>query len=128
MNPSNYRYTKDHVWISLQGMVATIGITDYAQAQLGNVVFVQLPKAGAQVRRGEAFGSVESVKAVNDLPAPITGEVTRANAALANSPDLVNQDPYGAAWFLEIRITNPAEATELMDANAYAKYVGELAK
>ncbi len=128
MNPVNYRYTKDHEWVSIQGPIATIGITDYGQEQLRDVVFVQLAKIGAQLKAGATFGSIESVKAVNDLFAPVSGEVTEINAALANSPEIVNKDPYEAGWFLKIRLSNPVETSGLMDAQSYEAYTKDLAK
>jgi glycine cleavage system H protein len=128
MNPTDYRYTKEHQWTSLQGPIATIGVTDYAQAQLGDVVSVQLPKVGAQLKAGETFGSIESVKAVNDLFAPASGEVVEVNGALANAPDLVNKDPYGAAWFLKLRLRQPEEIATRMDAKSYESYTQDLAK
>ena len=128
MNPTDYRYTKEHEWLSLQGAIATIGISDYGQEQLGDVVFVQLPKAGTRVKAGEAFGSIESVKAVSELLAPISGEVAETNSALANAPETVNKDPYGAGWLLKLRLSNPEEISALIDSEAYDAYAKELAK
>jgi glycine cleavage system H protein len=128
MNPTDHHYTKDHEWISSQESIATVGVTDYAQEQLGDVVFVELPKVGAQLRAGEAFGSIESVKAVNDLFAPASGEVTEIDEALTNAPELVNKDPYGAGWLLKIRLSKPEEISALMDAASYEAYTGDLAK
>jgi glycine cleavage system H protein len=128
MNPRDYRYTREHEWVALQGSIAIIGITDYGQKQLGDLVFVQLPKVGLQVNAGEAFGSIESVKAVNDLFAPVSGEVTEINGTLANAPDLVNKDPYGEAWFVKLRLTKPEEISALMGAEAYEAYTNNLAK
>jgi len=128
MYPSDYRYTKDHEWIKLDGTVGTIGITEYAQAELGDVVFVELPKAGTQVKSGQSFGTVESVKAVSELFSPVSGEVTETNAALADSPEKINQDPHGAAWLVKVRLADPKEISELMDAAAYQAYIAEKAK
>jgi glycine cleavage system H protein len=126
--PSDYRYTKDHEWIKLDGQVGTIGITDYAQAELGDVVFVELPKAGTQVKAGQSFGTVESVKAVSEIFSPVSGEVVETNAALADSPEKINQDPHGAAWLVKVRLADPKEISGLMDAAAYQAYIAEKAK
>jgi glycine cleavage system H protein len=128
MNPTDYRYTKEHEWVSAQGPIATVGITDYGQKQLGDIVFVQLPKVGMQLKAGEAFGSIESVKAVSDLLAPVSGEVTNVNSKLADAPDVVNKDPYGAAWLLKLRLRQPDETSVLMDAESYEAYTEDLAK
>lgn len=123
--PAQYRYTKDHEWISVANGVATIGITDYAQHELGDVVFVELPKPGAKVEAGQSFGTVESVKAVSEIYAPAAGEVLEANPELNNTPEKINSDPHGAAWLIKVRLANPAEVNSLMDAAAYEKYVAE---
>ena len=128
MYPSDYRYTKDHEWIKLDGQVGTIGITDYAQAELGDVVFVELPKAGTQVKVGQSFGTVESVKAVSEIFSPVSGEVVETNATLADSPEKINQDPHGAAWLVKVRLADPKEISGLMDAAAYQAYIAEKAK
>jgi len=128
MYPSDYRYTKDHEWIKLDGPVGTIGITDYAQAELGDVVFVELPKAGTQVKAGQSFGTVESVKAVSEIFSPVSGEIVETNAALADSPEKINQDPHGAAWLVKVRLADPKEISGLMDAAAYQAYIAEKAK
>ena len=128
MYPSDYRYTKDHEWIKLDGQVGTIGITDYAQAELGDVVFVELPKAGTQVKAGQSFGTVESVKAVSEIFSPVSGEVVETNAALADSPEKINQDPHGAAWLVKVRLADPKEISGLMDAAAYQADIAEKAK
>jgi glycine cleavage system H protein len=123
MYPADYRYTKDHEWIKIDGAIGTIGITDYAQHELGDVVFVELPKLGARVKAGESFGSVESVKAVSDIFAPVSGEVSEINSALADAPEKINQDPHGAAWLIRVKLADPREASSLMDAKAYEAYV-----
>ena len=121
--PTQYRYTKEHEWIDAKNDSATIGITDYAQHELGDVVFVEVPAAGTKVTAGKTFGSVESVKAVSDIYAPVSGEVTEPNAALTNTPDLINTDPHGAGWLIKIKLSNPAEVNSLMDAAAYEAYI-----
>jgi glycine cleavage system H protein len=126
--PTSYRYTKEHEWVDVNGNAATIGITDYAQHALGDVVFVELPKVGAKLETGKSFGSVESVKAVSDIYAPASGEVVEANAALHDKPETINTDPHGAAWLIRIRLSNPAEIAKLMDAKAYEGYIAEKEK
>lgn len=128
MYPTGYRYTKEHEWLNVEGAQATLGITDYAQQELGDVVFVQLPKVGAQVKAGQSFGTVESVKAVSDLFSPVSGEVTEINSALADAPEKINQDPHGAAWLVKIRVADPKETAGLMDAAAYQAYIATQAK
>jgi glycine cleavage system H protein len=121
--PKQYRYTKEHEWINVEGGIATIGITDYAQHELGDVVFVELPKAGTKIETGKSFGTVESVKAVSEIYAPATGEVIEANAELHNTPEKINTDPHGAAWLIKVRLANAAELGGLMDAAAYEAYI-----
>ncbi len=123
--PKNYRYTKEHEWIDVKGDVATIGITDYAQHELGDVVFVELPKIGAKTATGMSFGTVESVKAVSEIYAPAEGEVLEANTTLQNTPEKINTDPHGAAWLIKIKLANPAEISALMDAAAYEAFIAE---
>ena len=123
--PANYRYTKEHEWIEVKGGNATIGITDYAQHELGDVVFVELPKAGAKVEKGKTFGSVESVKAVSEIYAPASGEVIEANGTLHDKPETINTDPHGAAWLIKVKLANAAELDGLMDATAYEKFIAE---
>lgn len=123
--PDNYKYTKEHEWVHLDGNQATIGITDHAQHELGDIVFVDLPKPGAKVTRGQTFGSVESVKAVSDIYAPVSGEVIEANELLSQSPEKLNEDPHGAAWLIKVTISSDAgEVNALMSAADYQKYVG----
>jgi glycine cleavage system H protein len=126
--PTQYRYTKDHEWISAKGDAATIGITDYAQHELGDVVFVELPAAGTKVTAGKTFGSVESVKAVSEIYAPANGEVTESNVELQNKPETINTDPHGAGWLIKVKLANPSELNSLMDAAAYEAYVAEKQK
>ncbi len=128
MYPTSYRYSKEHEWLNVEGAQATLGITEYAQQELGDVVFVQLPKVGAQVKAGQSFGSIESVKAVSDIFSPVSGEVTEINPALADAPEKINQDPHGAAWLVKIRLADPKETAGLMDAAAYEAYIATQAK
>jgi glycine cleavage system H protein len=125
-NPQDCKYTKDHEWVRLEGDIATVGITDYAQSELGDVVFVELPEVGATVTQGQTFGVVESVKAASDLYAPVSGEVLEVNPALAESPDLVNSEPFAGGWMLKLRPSNSGEAASLMDAAAYEDYLKTL--
>jgi len=126
--PTHFRYTKEHEWIEAKGTSATIGITDYAQHELGDVVFVELPAVGAKLAAGKSFSSVESVKAVSEIYAPVNGEVVAANTELQNKPEAINSDPHGAGWLVKITLVNPAEVNELMDAAAYEAYVEEKQK
>lgn len=128
MYPADYRYTKEHEWIHVEGTTGSIGITDYAQQELGDVVFVEMPKVGSQIKAGQTLGTVESVKAVSEIFSPVTGEVTETNPLLASSPEKLNSDPHGAAWLVKIRLTDPGEVAGLMDAAAYQVYIAEKAK
>ena len=128
MYPKDYRYTKEHEWIKADGATGTIGITDYAQHELGDVVFVELPKVGAQLKAGQSLGTVESVKAVSEIFTPVSGEVTETNPALVDAPEKINSDPHGSAWLIKIRLADPKEPASLMDAAAYEAYVAEKAK
>ncbi|HSL97707.1 MAG TPA: glycine cleavage system protein GcvH [Candidatus Deferrimicrobiaceae bacterium] len=125
MVPSDLRYTKDHEWVRLDGDTATIGVTQYAADQLGDVVFVDQPEIGRTVEQFAAFGVVESVKAVSDLYAPVSGEVAEVNAELADKPELVNGDPYGAGWMIRIKVADPSQLDDLLNAAAYEKLVAE---
>jgi len=125
MYPSDYRYTKEHEWIKVSGNTGTIGITDYAQHELGDVVFVELPSVAAKITAGQVFGTVESVKAVSEIFAPVSGDVTEANTALSDTPETLNSDPHGAGWLIKVKLANPAEVTGLMDAAAYEAFVSE---
>jgi glycine cleavage system H protein len=116
--PAGFKYTKDHEWIDISGDRGKVGITDYAQQRLGDVVYVELPEVGAKLKQGQAFGTIESVKAVSELYSPVSGEVTEVNAALKDKPETVNADPH-ANWIIGIRLTNPAEAGTLLDARQY---------
>lgn len=121
--PENLRYTKDHEWVLVEGDTATIGITDYAQESLGDVVYVDLPQTGASFGAHESIGSVESVKAVSDIFTPVSGEVVEINEGLNDAPESANSDAYGAGWMVKVRLSNPSEIDELMDAAAYNQYL-----
>jgi len=124
MYPENYRYTKEHEWVLVEGDTGTIGITDHAQEELGDIVYVDLPKPGAAIEQGKSLGSVESVKAVSDVYCPVSGEVTETNATLADKPETLNSDPHGAGWLIKLKLKNPAEAASLMSAADYQAYIG----
>jgi glycine cleavage system H protein len=126
--PTNYRYTKEHEWVDVKDDVATVGITDYAQSELGDVVFVELPQPGGKLSKGKSFGTVESVKAVSEIYAPASGEVVEANGELQNKPEAINADPHGAAWLVKIKLSTPAELGGLMDARAYEAYIAAKGK
>ncbi len=121
--PSNLRYTKDHEWILLEGNVATIGITEFAQSELGDIVFCDINAVGKSFASGEVFGSVEAVKTVNDLFLPVAGTVTEVNAALEKNPELVNNEPYAGGWMVKVTVDNPAEVDALLSADDYAALV-----
>jgi glycine cleavage system H protein len=123
MYPADFRYTKEHEWIKVDGDSGTVGITDYAQHELGDVVFVELPKVGTKLNAGQSLGTVESVKAVSEIYCPVGGEVTAVNSALADAPEKLNQDPHGAAWLVKLKLANKSEAQSLMDAAAYEAYI-----
>jgi glycine cleavage system H protein len=125
MAPADLRYTKDHEWVKVDGDVATIGVTDFAANQLGDVVFVDLPAAGRTVDQFAAFGVVESVKAVSDLYAPVSGEVLEVNPDLAGQPELVNSDPFGGGWMIRVRIAEAGQIDGLLDASAYDRLTSE---
>ncbi len=121
--PENLRYSKDHEWVSVSGDVASIGITDYAQHSLGDVVYVDLPRVGDKFGTHEAFGSVESVKAVSEIFTPVAGEVVEVNDGLNDTPEKVNDDPYGDAWFVKVKMENPGEADAMLSAEEYDEYL-----
>ena len=120
--PAGFKYTKDHEWIELSGGNGKVGITDYAQQQLGDVVYVELPEIGAKLKQGQSFGTIESVKAVSELYSPVTGEVVEVNAALKDKPEAVNKDPH-ASWMVVIKLSNPGESGALLDATQYQDLV-----
>jgi glycine cleavage system H protein len=124
MYPENFRYTKEHEWVLVEGDSGTVGITDHAQHELGDIVYVDLPKVGAHLEKGKTLGSVESVKAVSDVFAPVGGEVTETNGLLADAPEKLNEDPHGAAWLVKLKLSAPAEVENLMTAAEYQTYVG----
>ena len=126
MNPENLKYTKEHEWVRLDGDVAVVGITSYAQEQLGDVVYVDLPAKGAALKQLETFGAVDSVKTASDLYSPLSGEVIDINEALRASPELVNTEPYGAGWMLKVRPSDLKELDSLLDAAGYEQYLGTL--
>lgn len=120
MYPSDLKYTKDHEWVRLDGPQAQVGITDYAQKQLGDVVYLELPEVGRRVTKGDVFGTIESVKAVSELYAPVSGEVTEVNSALTERPEAVNKDPHGS-WMIALKISNPGDTADLLDAEKYTE-------
>lgn len=123
--PSDLKYSKEHEWVRVEGSTGTIGITDFAQKELGDVVYVDINTIGETVAKDKVFGTVEAVKTVSDLFMPVSGKVLEQNNALNDAPDAVNNDPYGAGWMVKIEITNPAELNDLMDAETYRKHVGQ---
>ena len=122
--PENLRYTKEHEWVRAEGDVGTVGITWHAQKELGDIVYVDLPKPGTRVEQGKSLGSVESVKAVSDIYSPVSGEVIETNETLAQAPEKLNEDPHGAAWLVKIRLSAPDEVKGLLTAAAYQSYIG----
>ena len=122
--PAQLKYTTDHEWVRIEGDMAFIGITDYAQGELGEIVYVDVPTEGETVAAGEVFGSIEAVKTVADLLMPVEGEVVELNAALEDQPELVNNDPYGEGWIIKIKMADPAKVETLMDATAYSSFLG----
>ncbi|QJB34747.1 glycine cleavage system protein GcvH [Chitinophaga oryzae] len=123
--PSNLRYTKDHEWVLLEGNVATIGITEFAQRELGDIVFVDIPTVGKTLGAEEVFGTVEAVKTVSDLFLPVAGKIDTVNSDLEGEPELVNSDPYGEGWMIKMTVSNPADVASLLDAAAYQALLGE---
>jgi glycine cleavage system H protein len=123
--PENFRYTKEHEWVLVEGDTGTIGITFHAQKELGDIVYVDLPKAGTTAEKGKTIGSVESVKAVSDIFAPVSGEVIASNELLTTSPEKLNEDPHGVAWLFKVKLSAPSEVGELMSAADYAAYAGD---
>jgi len=123
--PDNLKYTKDHEWILIEGDIGTVGITDYAQGELGDIVFVELPEKGKDVGQGDSFGTIEAVKAVSDLYAPLSGSVIEANKNLENEAEVVNKDPYGKGWMIKLKISKKEELSGLLDADSYRALVGQ---
>jgi glycine cleavage system H protein len=128
MYPGDFYYTKDHEWIQVKGQEAVVGITDFAQKQLGDVVYVQLPEVGAKLSSRQAMGTIESVKAVSDVFSPVSGEVSAVNTNLAGAPEMVNQDPHGQGWIIKLKLANPKELEALLKAGDYEKFVEGLDK
>ncbi len=124
--PNEYRYTKDHEWTASAGLTVTVGITDHAQSALGDIVFVELPAVGKTLKKGDTFGVVESIKAVSDLYAPVTGKVLEVNSSLLSDPAQINRDPHRSAWLIKMELTDASSATDLMDASTYGKLVSSL--
>lgn len=124
MYPENFRYTKEHEWVLVEGDTGTIGITHHAQGELGDIVYVDLPKVGTVVELGKTLGSVESVKAVSDIYAPVSGEVVEINEALSQAPEKLNADPHGEAWLVKLRLSAPDEINQLLGAAEYQSYIG----
>jgi glycine cleavage system H protein len=124
MYPANLHYTKEHEWVRVEGDVGVVGITDHAQKELGDIVYVDLPKPGAHLEQGKTLGSVESVKAVSDIYAPVSGEVVEVNALLSTAPEKLNEDPHGDAWLVKIKLSVPDEIKRLLSAEDYQNYVG----
>jgi len=122
--PSNLKYTKDHEWIRVEGDIAYIGITEYAQGELGDIVFIEVESVGKKLRQEEAFGTVEAVKTVSDLFMPVAGEVIEKNSKTDTQPELVNKDPYGEGWIIKIRVSDTGELDKLLDAKAYSELIG----
>ncbi len=122
--PANLKYTKEHEWVSLEGDVATIGITDFAQKELGDIVFVEIETVGQQMAANEVFGTVEAVKTVSDLYLPVSGTILEVNPDLAAAPEAVNSDPYGNGWMIKVKVDNPADLNQLLDAEAYQSLIG----
>ncbi len=123
--PDNVRYTKDHEWIKIEGDTGIVGITDHAQGELGDVVFVELPAVGKAIKQHDSFGTIEAVKAVSDLYAPVSGSILEVNSSLEKTPEIVNKDPYNAGWMVKIKLTNAAEISSLLDAAAYKALIGK---
>lgn len=123
--PDDLKYTKEHEWVKMDGNIATVGITDYAQDQLGDVVYLEFPEEGEAVTKGDAFGVVESVKAVSDIYAPVSGEVVELNDPVKEGPEVLNEDPYGEGWLVRVEMSNLEELDELLDSKAYQAYIKE---
>lgn len=123
--PADLKYTKEHEWLRIEGNVATVGITDWAQGELGDVVFVELPESGSEVRQMQAFGTIEAVKAVSDLFSPVTGKVVEVNGALDDDPMVVNRDPYGDGWMIKVELGNAAEVEQLLSPEGYKELIAE---
>jgi glycine cleavage system H protein len=126
--PRDYRYTKEHEWVSFEGDLAIVGITDYAQHELGDVVYVEFPKPGTKLNAGQSLGTVESVKAISDIYAPVSGEVAEVNSGLTETPETINKEPHGKGWLIKLKLANPAELSKLMNAAAYEAFIADKQK
>ncbi|HOV93094.1 MAG TPA: glycine cleavage system protein GcvH [Candidatus Kapabacteria bacterium] len=122
--PENLKYTNDHEWLKIDGNIGYIGITDYAQGELGDIVYIDIPEDLSEVKKGESCGTIEAVKTVSEILAPVSGKVLEVNRKLNDAPDTINKDPYNEGWLLKIELSNPAEANDLLDAKAYAALIG----
>jgi len=122
--PEHFRYSKEHEWVAVEGDIGTVGITDHAQAELGDIVYVDLPKIGSSTQQGATIGSVESVKAVSDIYSPVSGEVVEVNELLSQSPERINQDPHGQAWLVKVKLSAPDEIKSLLSSADYQTYIG----
>lgn len=123
--PNNLKYTKEHEWVLVEGSTGTIGVTDYAQGELGDVVYVDIDPALSEIKKGESIGTIEAVKTVSDIFAPFSGKVIELNSEIKDSPELVNSDPYGKGWMIKVEISNPADLEDLLDASAYQALIGQ---
>jgi len=123
--PGNLKYTNDHEWVLVDGNLGTIGVTDYAQGELGDVVFVDIDPNISEIKKGDSVGTIEAVKTVSDMYAPFTGKVVEVNSALSSNPEIINSDPYGDGWMLKVEIDNPSELDELLDADGYKALIGQ---
>lgn len=123
--PNNLKYTKEHEWVLVEGSVGTIGVTDYAQGELGDVVYVDIDPALSEIKKGESIGTIEAVKTVSDIFAPFSGKVIELNSEIKDSPELVNSDPYGKGWMIKVEISNTADLADLLDASAYQALIGQ---
>lgn len=123
--PETLKYTKEHEWVRIEGNTATVGITDHAQGELGDIVYVDIPDAGASVKQGDVFGTIEAVKTVADLFAPVSGTITEFNTAVNDAPEAINDDPYGAGWIIKVALSNPEETEALLDVASYKALIGQ---
>ena len=121
--PAELKYTKDHEWARIEGDVATVGITDYAQSELGDIVYVELPEVGKKTKQADSFGTIEAVKAVSDLFAPLSGEIIEINHTLSDQPEVINKDPYGEGWLVKIKVSNKSEISKLLDKSKYEELI-----
>jgi len=123
--PENLKYTAEHEWVSIDGNTATVGVTDHAQSELGDVVYIDMDEDIGEVNKGDSFGTIEAVKTVSDIYAPLSGKIIEVNTSLNDGPEIVNSDPYGGGWFVKMELSNPSELEELLDVNAYKELIGQ---